>query len=202
MEADEQQAALRPGERIERRAQQVVGHVLIERPLVVAHLVFVEAAAPLREGTVEKLLRLTPERALQDHAEAPLQLVLLAGDERAVVGRAEDAAERLDVAQQGAGRLDVLHEAPQLDQRVLHRRRREQEDRRGPQEPADPVRHQRLVRGLVVDAVRSVALVESGKDLVRFVDDDKVEWRCRAERLGTRPRCQRTPGQPGTPRAR
>ena len=136
MEADEQQAPLRAGERVERWAQQVVGHILIQRALVIAHLVFVEAAAALGERPIEKLLRLAPERALQDHAEAPLQLVLLARNERAVVGRAEHAAERLDVAEQRAGRLDVLHEAPQLGQRVLHRRRGEQEDRRGPQEAA------------------------------------------------------------------
>ena len=117
-------------------------------------------------------------------AKPPLQLVLLAGDQRPVVLAAEHLAEGRDVPEQRARRLHVLHEAPQLGERVLHRRRREQQDRRRAQEAADAVRHQRLVGGLVVESVASVALVQAGEDLVRLVDDDQVERWHGAEELG------------------
>ncbi len=182
MKADQQQPALPAGEGEQRRLEQVLGHVVVERPFVVAHRVLVEPAPALGERPVEELLRLPAQRPLEHHGEPPLQLVLLAGDERAVVLGAEHLAEGRDVAEQRAGRLDVLHQPPQLGERVLHRRRREQQDRRRAQEAADPVGHQRLVRGLVVDAVAAVALVQPGEDLVRLVDDHQVERRRGAER--------------------
>src|SRR5436190_18557530 len=129
MKANQQQAPLTAGERVERRLQQILGHVVVERPLVVAHLVQVQAAPSLGERTVEKLLRLTPEGSLEDEAETTLQFVLLTRDERPVVVGTEHLPERRDVPEQGAGRLDVLHEAPELRQRILHWRRGEQEGR-------------------------------------------------------------------------
>ena len=42
--------------------------------------------------------------------------------------------------------------------------------------------HHRLVRGLVVDPVAAVPLVQPGKDLVRLVDDYQIKRRSRAER--------------------
>ena len=129
VKANQQQAPLTAGERVERRLQQILGHVVVERPLVVAHLVQVQAAASLGEWTVEKVLRLTPEGSLEDEAETTLQFVLLTRDERPVVVGTEHLPERRDVPEQGAGRLDVLHEAPELRQRILHWRRGEQEGR-------------------------------------------------------------------------
>ena len=67
VKADQEQPPLATGEGVQRRLQEVLGHVVVERPLVVAHRVLVEPAAALRERSVEELLRLTTERALEDH---------------------------------------------------------------------------------------------------------------------------------------
>ena len=202
MKADQEQPPLRPGEGVQRRLEQVLRHVVVERPFVVAHRVLVEPATALCERSVQELLRLTTQRALEDHAEAPLQLVLLARDERPVVVCAEDLAESVDVPEQRARRLDVLHEAPQLGERVLHRRRREQQNRRRAQEAADAVRHQRVLGSLVVDPVSVVAFVKSREDLVRLVDDDQVERWHRRRAAPRRVRFRRTRGRPGRRPAR
>ena len=97
MKADQEQSPLRPGEGVQRRLEQVLRHIVVERPFVVAHRVLVEPATALCERSVQKLLRLTPEGALEDHAEAPLELVLLARDERPVVVCAEDFSEGVEV---------------------------------------------------------------------------------------------------------
>jgi hypothetical protein len=49
----------------------------------------------------------------------------------------------------------------------------------------DPVSHHGLVRGLVIDAVAAIPLVQPGKDLVRLVDDHQVERRRGGERRRT-----------------
>ena len=184
VKADQEQSPLRPGEGVQRRLEQVLRHIVVERPFVVAHRVLVEPATALCERSVQELLRLTTEGALEDHAEAPLQLVLLARDERPVVVCAEDFSEGVDVPEQRARRLHVLHETPQLGERVLHRRGRQQQNRRRAQEAADAVRHQRVLGSLVVDPVSVVTFVKPREDLVRLVDDDQVERGTCAELLG------------------
>ena len=182
VEPDEQETALPAGKREQRGLEQVLGHVVVERPFVDAHRVLVEPAPPLGERPVEELLGLAAERALEHPGEASLELVLLPGNQGAVVLGAEHLAEGRDVAEQSAGRLDVLHQAPELDQGVLDGGRREQENRRGAQKAADAVGHPGLVRVFVINAVAVVSLVQPREDLVGLVDDHQVERRRGGER--------------------
>ena len=99
MKPDQQKPPLSPREGIEGRLKQVFGDVVIERPFVVAHRVFVEPAAPLREGPVKKFLGLTAQSPPLDHREASLEFVLLARDQRSVILRTEHLAECRDVAE-------------------------------------------------------------------------------------------------------
>ena len=184
MEADQEEPPLAAGEGVERRLHQVLGHVVVQRALVAGHFVLIEPAAALGKWPVEELLRLASQRPLEDWRQPPLQLVFLTRHQDPVIVRAEHLAEGGDVAQERARRLDVLDQAPQLREGVLHRRRRQQQHRRGSEEPAHAVRHQRFLRGLVVGAVAVVAFVEPGEDLVGLVDDDQVERRRRRQRLG------------------
>src|SRR5690349_8875566 len=107
MESDQKESTLPAGEGEQRRLEQVRGHIVVERPFVAAHRVLVEAAAPLRERPVEKLLGLAAQRALEHPGEAPLELVLLPGNQRPVILRAEDSAKSVDVTEQSTRRLDV-----------------------------------------------------------------------------------------------
>ena len=112
VESDQQEPALSAGERVERRLEQILGHIVIERPFVGAHRVLVETAPPLRERPLEELLRLPPQRPLEHQREAPLELVLLPGDQTPVILVTEHPAERREIAEQSACRLDVLHQPP------------------------------------------------------------------------------------------
>ncbi len=100
------------GESIQGGLQEVLRHVIIERPFVVAHRVLVEAASALRERPIEKLLCLTAQRPLEYRRQPPLQFVLLAGDQGSVVFATEHLAERRNVPEQSARRFHILHEAP------------------------------------------------------------------------------------------
>src|SRR5208282_1861868 len=107
--------------------------------------------------------------------------MLLARDQRSIILGAEHFAERRDVTEKRTCWLDILDQAPQFDERVLHRRRGEQQDWRGAQNAANTVRHQSFIRTLVVNPVAIVSLVQSSEDLVSFVDNGEVEGRHCAE---------------------
>lgn len=111
--------------------------------------------------------------------------MLLPGNQDAVVLGAEHPAEGRDVAEQSAGRLDVLHQTPELGQRVLDGSRGKQENGGRAQEAADAVGHQGLARVLVMNAIAVVPLVEPRENLVRLVDDHQVERRRGQERRRT-----------------
>ncbi len=167
------------------RLEEVAAHVVVEGALRDAHRVVELLRVALLERLVEELLRLSAERALHDGAEARLQLLLLPGGEVPVVGAAEDGAEGGEVAEEGLLAIDVLHEAPELGEAVLDRRRREQEDRR--RVASEQLLHarggQRLggLGLLVAEAV--VPLVDPREDLVGLVDDAEVE-RARVQERG------------------
>src|ERR1700722_10346044 len=103
--------------------------------------------------------------------------MLLARHQRSIVLGAEHFAERRDVTEKRTCWLDILDQSPQFDERVLHRRRGEQEDWRGAQKAANTVRHQSFIRTLVVNSVAIVSLVQSSEDLVCFVDNGEIEGR-------------------------
>ena len=67
-------------------------------------------------------LGLASQRSLAHGGHAPPQLRILAVAQPPVVVLAEQAAERGQVAEQRAGGLHVLHQPPQLGERVLDRR--------------------------------------------------------------------------------
>src|SRR5713226_7558287 len=120
MESDQQKPPLSAGERIQGRLKEVLGHIVVERPLSVTHRVLVQPAASLRERPVKKFLGLPTERPPLDHRETSFELVLLARDQRSIILRAEHFAERRDVPEESARWLHVLHQAPQFGERVLH----------------------------------------------------------------------------------
>ena len=130
MKSDQQKPPLSAGEGIEGWLKQVLGHIVVKRTLSVAHRVLVQPAAPLRERPVKKFLGLPTQRSPLDHRETPFELVLLAGDQRPIVFRAEHLAERRDVPEKRTRWLHILDQTPQFNQRVLHRCRREQQHRR------------------------------------------------------------------------
>ena len=130
VEPDQQKSPLSTGEGIQGRFQKVFGHIVVERPFSVAHGVLVQPAAPLSERPVKKLLGLAAKCPLENDRETPLELVLLASDQSSIVFVTEHFAERRDVPEQSARRLNVLHQAPQFDEGVLHRSRSEQQHRR------------------------------------------------------------------------
>ena len=164
------------------RRQEVVRDVVVEGALVRAHAVLEELRPPPDEGPVQKLLCLPPQRALNHGGEPPPQLLrLVRGDATAVVG-AEDVLEHGLVPEQRAARVDVLDEPPQFAQGVLDRRRRQEQNGRCADHPADSVRHLRLRALLVVDAGPVVTAVNPGEDLVRLVDQAEVLGRGREAR--------------------
>src|SRR5207247_1502501 len=105
---------LAAGEREQRRLQQILGDVIVERLFGLAHRVLVKSAAPLSKRVIQEFLRLTAQRALEHDTETPLEFVFLTGDERAIVVRAKHAAESGDISQKRTCRLHVLYESPQL----------------------------------------------------------------------------------------
>jgi hypothetical protein len=82
-----------------RRLKKILGHVIVERTLGVAHRILVQPAAPLRERPVEKLLGLPAQGPLKNNRETPLKLVLLATDQRSIILVAKDLAKCGNVAE-------------------------------------------------------------------------------------------------------
>ena len=179
MEAEQQQLPRAALERMEPRPQQVVGDVVVEGPLGRAHAVLEELGAATDERLVEKLLGLTAQRALNDGPEsAPEFPGLFRGDPAAVAAGAEDVLEHRLRTEQRARRIDVLDESPQLGERVLDWRRRQQHDRRCPDDLAHPVRGPREPAVLVVNARAVESAVDAREDLMSFVDQAEIEgWR-------------------------
>ena len=92
--------------------KQVLGYIVIERPLVVAHGVFVQPATPLCKRTIKEFLSLTAKRSLEDNREAALKFVFLTRDQRSIVFSTEHLAKRSNIAEQRARWLHVLYETP------------------------------------------------------------------------------------------
>jgi hypothetical protein len=181
MEADEQQAPLSAGKCVQRRLEEVFGDVIVERSLVLTHVVLVQSAPPLGEGPIQKFLRLAAQGALQHNRESALQFVLLPGHKDAIIVVTEDLPKCGNVAKQGTGGFHVLDQSPEFGQRVLHRRGCEQQHGRGAQKSAHPMRHQGFIGGLFIERIAAVALMEPGEDLVGFVDDHQIEGRSGTE---------------------
>src|SRR5262249_19223134 len=124
-----------PGSSFEReqvRAKEVAGDVVVQRTLVRRHGVFEQLGATSDEGLFKELLCLTPECSMYNDRQAPSQFeLLLAGDVPASAVLVEQGFESRLVAQQRARRIDVLDQAPELRERVLDRRGRQQQHRRG-----------------------------------------------------------------------
>ena len=150
------------------------------------HRVLEQPAAPLYERALEKLLRLTPKRALTDRGHPSAKLVVKVLSDRRVVARAEDPAERVQIAEERAGRLHVLHEPPQLGERVLNRGRGEQQDRRDADCVAHTLCNERVLRFLFIVSPSVVAAVDGGKQLMSLIDHDEVEWLAAREDAGDR----------------
>ena len=131
------------------------------------------------EGPLQVRRGLAAQRALHHPFQAPPQFARLR-DARAAV---EQLVEGRLVAQQRAAAVDVLHQRPQLVQRVLHGRGGQQQHRRGTDDLPHPVRGAGMGAVLVVDAVAVVAPVDAGEHLVRFVDQAQVERRRLAQPL-------------------
>ncbi len=112
------------------RFKEVLGYIVVERLFSVTHCVLVQSAASLRERPVKKFLRLAAQSPPLDHRETSFELVLLTRDQRSIILRAEYFAERRDVPEKRARWLHVLDQAPQFSERVLHRCRSEQQNRR------------------------------------------------------------------------
>jgi len=93
VKADQEQPTLAPRKCIQRRLKEVLGHVVVEGPLVAAHLVLVQSAVSLRERALQKLLGLAAQRPLEHEAKATMQLMLLTGNERPVIVGTEDLPE-------------------------------------------------------------------------------------------------------------
>jgi hypothetical protein len=98
MEANQQQAPLSTGKCVKGRLEEVLGYVVIERSLILAHVVLVQPAAPCGKRPIQKFLCLTPKRALQHDCQSLLQLVFLPRHQGSVVLVAEDLPKRGDVA--------------------------------------------------------------------------------------------------------
>ncbi len=132
---------------------------------------------PLHERLLQELLRLLAQRPFEHQLEAVPQLLVLARRQPAVVVQAEQRPERGQISEQRTERVHVPHEAPDLGQRVLNRRRGQQQD--GGlvrlQQRAQPMRGLRLPRVVAILAELVEALVDPGKDLVRLVDHAQVE---------------------------
>ena len=61
VESDQQKPPLSAGKGIQGGFQKIFGHVVVERSFRLAHRVFVQPAAPLRERPVKKFLRLAAQ---------------------------------------------------------------------------------------------------------------------------------------------
>ena len=182
MKAEQEQLAGVAPEGMQGRRQEVVRDVVVEGALGRAHAVLEELRPSPDEGTVQKLPCLPAERALNHVGEPPPQFLrLVSGDATAIVG-AEDVLEHGLVPEQRAARVDVLDEPPQFAQGVLDRRRRQEQDGRYIDHPADPVRHQRLRAFLVIDAGPVVTAVNPGEDFVRLINQAEVPGRGREAR--------------------
>jgi hypothetical protein len=94
--------------------EEVLSHVVIQRPFVVTHRVFVQPAASLREWAIEKLLSLPAKSSLENNREPSLQFMLLAGNQCLIILSTKNLAKGSNVAEQRAGRFHVLYEAPQF----------------------------------------------------------------------------------------
>jgi hypothetical protein len=180
---EEQELSLLALERDDPRLEEVARDVVVETPLRGAHRVLEQACLSPDEWLLQELLRLPPERALDDDAEARAELVFLARSEMPVTLFAEHLAEGRQIAKERARRIDVLHEPPQLGQIVLDGRRREKQDRHLAHREQTPhaARRARGGRLVVVVAELVEALVDAGEHLVRFVDDAKIEGPRRRE---------------------
>ena len=198
---DQQQRALLAAEGVQARLEQVPGDVVVELPLLGAHHVFEQARLPPHERLAHELLRLPAQRALQDGAEPLLQLVLLPLGQHPIVRRAEDLAEGGQVAEQRARGVDVVHQAPQLGQRVLHRRRRQQQHRgpRGGQRLRQPPRH--AGDGDVVpQGARAVEPLVDARRTPRGPRRSRTGRTARRPAAAPRPtRCRPGRASPGTP---
>jgi hypothetical protein len=97
--------------------------------------------------------------------------------ELAVVVSAEHLPERRQIAEQGSQRVHVLDEPPELGEVVLDGRGRQEQDGHAAREQdlAHAPGRSRLGGLVVVLAELIEALVNAGEDLVRFVDDAKIE---------------------------
>ena len=182
MKAEQEQLAGVAPEGMQGRRQEVVRDVVVEGALVRAHAVLEELRPAPDEGLVQKLPGLPAQRALHHGGEPPPQFLrLVRGDAAAVVG-AEDVLKDGLVPEQRAARVDVLDEPPQFAQGVLDRRRRQEQNGRCADHPADAVRPLRLRALLVVDAGPLVTAVYPGEDFVRLIDQAEVPGRRREAR--------------------
>ena len=163
MEADKKKMALLSPERVEVLAHQPRGDVGVQRLLLGAHRVLEHARVALDERHLEKLLRLTPKRPLKHRLQAASEFPHLFGEHRTIACLAEQLTERGQAAEKRTSRLDVLHQAPQLRERVLDRRGCQQDDRRiaSFDHFSQAPRGLRMLRVLVVGAVLVVALVDA-----------------------------------------
>ena len=123
MEPKQEQLPLPPLKRQNPRLQQIPRHIVIQPPLLRAHRVLKQPRLPPYERLLQKRLCLAPQRPLQHDAKPVAQFLLLPLGELTGVFPAEHLAERGEVAEQCAEWIDVLNEAPELDEVVLHRRR-------------------------------------------------------------------------------
>ena len=160
-----QQVAVRP--------EEVARDVVVERLLLGLHRVLEGARAAVDEGATHEGLGLPAERALDDLAHAPLELVGGAGGEAAIALGREDGAEGRQIAEERARRVDELDEAPELGERVLDRRRRQQEHGGRPEGLLHAAGDLRVGRVGLVAAARVVATPDAGEHLVGLVDDDE-----------------------------
>jgi len=124
---------------------------------VILHLME-DAKTYTERSTLERMVK-----AQSGHVPVPIVIVDKPG------------AEGAEIAEQRAGGLDVLHEPPQLGERVLDRRGGEQQHRRTGERLADARGQACLARLVLHAAVAIEALVDAGEDLVRLVDDDEIE---------------------------
>ena len=176
VKADHEQAPLLTSKRRQARREQVAGDVVVERPLLVRHVVLEQACAPADKRRLHELLGLTTQRAPDHDLHATLQILLLPGREHAVIVRAEQLPEGGQIAEQGTASVDVLNQAPQLRERVLQRRRREQQHGRlAAEQHAQATCESRMRR--VVDVVPGAieAPVDAREHLVRFVHHAQIE---------------------------
>jgi len=102
--------------------------------------------------------------------------MILSLDQSAIIAFAEYIPERSEVAKQGPSWLNVLNQPPQLGQIVLNWSSGQEKNRRFSQEAADSICHPGFggIGQIVAELIETT--VDVRKDLVRFINDAKIEW--------------------------